>query len=234
MFFSREIKFTSNIINKNLLKDFVVPFPKNIPSYYKDIPRCIFHAGVKKFILGERTIKSCPGFLNLYKKSILIKWPFDSQYLFDHERIIYQRNGQDTNTPVADQHSNAQLLNYSNDTKYKFLLKLSPMILIHTQLEILAHPCTYEFNNSVKNVFQGVLTKNYAGYLNFFVGIEKDQDELIIKQGTPLALITPLSDKKIKASYVDPNKIKLDNEVSNFKFSKLNFYKTNKIKIKCE
>ena len=112
----------SEILKKEDALNMVKTIPHNFPNYFASIPKHLFNPVSKKFNPTISTIKSCPGFINLYKRSLLVTLPFDLYVEFDENQILNQKAGQ-TNLTVASIHSNEQLLSYVNSKEYKFLLK---------------------------------------------------------------------------------------------------------------
>lgn len=178
----------------NELKNYFCFIPKNLPIYFKTIPKQLFSPIFKTFMMKYRTIKTCPGFINLFKRSILVLSPYDIQIIFDEKNITYS-SLQDT----AIVHPNDQLITYIPSKKYKFLIKMELHVFIKTNVALLMHSSWYHFNDL--DIPSGILPKNYDENLSFFIPIKKEQKELIIRQGDPLFLLTPLTESKIKLNF---------------------------------
>jgi|TARA_R110000787_G_scaffold46734_1_gene113503 hypothetical protein len=192
------IKYT-DILEKKDAEDMFKKIPDNFPKYFLSIPKTIFNPELKKFIPYARTIKTCPGFINLYKRSLLITSPFDIYIELGDDKIISSTAGQ-TNFKIADIHSEEQFLKYiPNNKKYKFIIKINLPFFIDTNISLSMNPSYYHFNDL--NVLPGILPFNYKGDIHFFIPIEKEKNQIYIKKGDPLFLLTPLCEKKINLKF---------------------------------
>ena len=180
-------------------EDMFKKIPNNFPKYFLSIPKTMFDAGTKKFIPYARTIKTCPGFINLYKRSLLFTSPFDIYIQLDDNKIIDAKAGR-TNFQVAELHHGQQFLDYvPNNKKYKFIIKINLPFLIDTNVSISMSESIYHFNEF--NVLPGIIPSSFKGYMNFIVPIEKEKNELYIKKGDPLFLFTPLCETEISLRF---------------------------------
>ena len=96
-----------------IIKDMFKVIPKNYPPYFGAMPKTMFNPFTGHARPDQKTIKSCSGFINLYKRSILVSSPFDIYLEFDENRIITEEIGK-TGWKITTQQNNAQLLNYAN------------------------------------------------------------------------------------------------------------------------
>jgi len=179
--------------------------PKNYPPYFGAIPKTMFNPFTGHARPDQKTIKSCSGFINLYKRSILVSSPFDIYLEFDENKIITEEIGK-TGWKITTQQNNAQLLNYANSKNYKFLIKLELPIYLKSDASIVMLDSFYHFNKY--EIIPGIINKKYESIISFFMPVKKRQTELYIKQGDPLFLIVPMCEDKIKL------KIKKNNNVS--------------------
>lgn len=178
-------------------------FPKNLPSYFKSIPKNLFSTTYNTFLKNEHTIKTCPGFINFHKKSILFHSPFDIQLIFDEEKIIYASVGNNNKAidSIIFPHSQDQFLTYIPSSKYKLIIKITFHITLFSDVSILLHNPWYHVNSL--NIPPGILPGKWDNQLNIFIAIPKDQKELIIKQGDSLFMMTPITEKKIKLKFYE-------------------------------
>ena len=188
-----------------VIKDMFKVIPKNYPPYFSAIPRTMFNPFTGHARPDQKTIKSCSGFINLYKRSILVSSPFDIYLEFDENRVITEEVGK-TGWKITTQQNNAQLLNYANSKNYKFFIKLELPIFLKSDASIVILNSFYHFNKY--EIIPGIINKKYKSIISFFMPIRKRQTELYIKQGDPLFLIVPMCEDKIKL------KIKKNNNVS--------------------
>jgi len=192
-----------DFLSKEDAKNMFVQIPHSFPNYFKSIPRVQYDKGLKKHLPFLRTIKTCAGFINLYKRSFLITSPFDIYVEFDKTGIIKQQTGT-TSFNVAQVHDNEQLLNYVNNHNYKFILKLELPISIDSNVSLLLSDSSYHFNPM--KILPGIIPSKYKNELNFFIPIEKHWDHIHINKGAPLFLLTPLCENTIKIEYKKYNK----------------------------
>tara|TARA_R100000479_G_C6321060_1_gene177738 strand:- start:66 stop:740 length:675 start_codon:yes stop_codon:yes gene_type:complete len=191
-----------DFLKKEDAMNMVKQIPENFPKYFFSIPKTNFNPEKSKFIPYQKTIKTCPGFVNLYKRSLLVTLPFDLYVEFDENKILDQKAGQ-TDLNVAGIHSDKQLLFYVNNKEYKFLLKITLPFIINSNVSLLISPSCYHFNDF--NVLSGIINSKYKRDMNFFIPIKKNQNELYLKQGEALFLMTPLCENKIKLNFKQKN-----------------------------
>ena len=191
-----------DLLKREDAMNMIKQIPENFPKYFFSIPKTNFNPEKRKFIPYKKTIKTCPGFINLYKRSLLVTLPFDLYIEFNENKILDQKAGQ-TDLNVASLHSNEQLLSYANNTEYKFILKINLPFTIDSNVSLLMSPSCYHFNNF--NILSGIINSKYKRDINFFIPIKKNQNELHLKQGEALFLLTPLCENKIKLNFKPKN-----------------------------
>ena len=216
-----DILYFSKTLEKEDAKKMVQKIPYNFPNYFKSIPKNMFNPVLKKFNPTSFTIKSCPGFINLYKRSLLVTLPYDIYLTFNENKILSQQAGQinlQQHFPsgVANMHENEQLLSYVTNTEYKFIIKISLPFYIDSNVSLLMSPSSYHFNNF--EVLSGIINPKYKRDMNFFIPIKKNQNEFFLKKGHPLFLFTPLCENKIKLNF---KKLPESKMLSNLTFSTL-------------
>ena len=189
----------TNILQKKDAEEMFKTMPFNFPSYFKSIPKERFHLKYKKFLPFLKTIKTCPGFINLYKRSILVTSPYDIFIIFNENDIDFQRVGVMPDYKAAIIHENDQFLMYTNNKKYKFILKIQLPITLNSKVPLLLSESSYHLSDFKK--LSGIIPSNYYNDLNFFIPIKKDINEIYIKKGDPLFLLTPLCVDKVKLKF---------------------------------
>ncbi len=196
-----------------IIKDMFKVIPKNYPPYFGAIPKTMFNPFTGHARPDQKTIKSCSGFINLYKRSILVSSPFDIYLEFDENKIITEEIGK-TGWKITTQQNNAQLLNYANSKNYKFLIKLELPIYLKSDASIVMLDSFYHFNKY--EIIPGIINKKYESIISFFMPVKKRQTELYIKQGDPLFLIVPMCEDKIKLKIKKNNNIPTQNTTLTF------------------
>ena len=83
---NKDIIIKTNQIPVKILKQFLLTFPHNIPKYFKDIPSNFFD-NKNRQIRSRKTVKTCSGFINLFKRSILFTSPYDIELFFEGKEI---------------------------------------------------------------------------------------------------------------------------------------------------
>lgn len=172
--------------------------PKNFPNYFSSIPKTVMHPKSKKYIPYYRTIKTCPAFINLFKRSLLVKSPFDIFMEFNDVDVIHFKAGQ-TNFPAIEKHTGLQFLDYVPQNKFKFIIKLNLPIVFETNVSLHLSESNYHFNNF--SVLPGIFPKNSSHKMIVFIPIEKEKNELFIRKGDPICILTPLCESSIKLNF---------------------------------
>ena len=120
------MEIRSNKIPLEILKNYFLTYPKNVPSYLKHMPKQFNRKDP-----GTRTVKTCSGLLNLYMRSVVFTSPFDIQVNFENNKwqAFVGKGGLGDNT-VSD----AGVLNC------KTPLELNFFIPVEKNVEILSIP----------------------------------------------------------------------------------------------
>ena len=174
------IKYFPDILKKEDAQEMVKKIPHNFPDYFKSIPRNMFNPVSKTFNRYGFTIKSCPGFINLHKRSLLITSPFDVQIKFDEKGILDERVGRFSNYKITEVHPNEQLLTYVKNSEYKFIIKLGLPFYIDSNVSLLMSTSCYDFNDF--DVLSGILNSGYKKDVSFFIPIKKIKMSYILKK----------------------------------------------------
>tara|TARA_R100001463_G_scaffold120836_1_gene176988 strand:- start:514 stop:1176 length:663 start_codon:yes stop_codon:yes gene_type:complete len=209
------MEIRSSNIPLEVLKNYFLTYPKNIPDYLKKMPK---HFDEKN--PNTRTVKTCSGLLNLYTRSVLFTSPFDIQVNFNKDgswKAYVGHGGLGDNT-VSDV-PYQQFFKHKDNKKYKALLKFSFGINVQYKYPVHLNNPWWSLNNF--ETVPGVLNCKNPLDLNFFIPIETNVEILSIPQGTPLILISSEVDSKIKLRFT---KKPFDNRLINglhYRFSTL-------------
>lgn len=197
MFFKNKLEIYSNRIPINFLKDFIVTYPKNLPYYFKNIPKtCPFKIG------NNFNIRTCSGFINYFRRSILFKSPFDILITLQNNQIFCNfGSGVYNNDRNIVAHSANQFLQYIDNNKYEVIIKLIFGINLKSKIPITMNSSWWHFNDF--EVIPGVLNAKIPTELNLFIPIKKGVSEIRIKQNTPLCTLHLESDRKVKVIFKD-------------------------------
>jgi len=215
----------TEVFDKDVIKDYFTIFPKNLPTYFKTIPPKLFEPSIGKFLESHRTVKSCSGFLNLYRRSMLLSSPFDIEVIFDKNRKATCMIGKmGTNHNFMHQHPAYQYAQYiPSNINLDCVLKFSFGWYIDCKDEMfLIHSPTWHFPNT--KVISGII--NGHEQVNFFVNVFNNQNHILIKQGDPLFLITPLTNKNFELNIQNRKKLKFQRRKGDFTFTSFKKYIT--------
>lgn len=186
-----KIKITSNLLG--ILNDeTILPQPaKNfMPSWYKDTPIEIkdYHHSFKK-LPNLRTVKSCPSFTDVFKKGYVVPCPFDIW-------LNVKKNGDvDWRTPSdnfkIEIHPNDQFVNHVDSNVRKVFKIVSPFrVITPKNWSVLQIPMLYHFNKDFY-VPYGVIDTDRHHEINQQIFYISNDDEILIKKGTPLNYLVP-------------------------------------------
>ena len=192
----KEIIVQSNVIPTKILKNHLVSFPHNLPKYFKDIPSSFFD-NQKRRIRSKTTIRTCSGFINLFKRSILFTSPYDIELFIEPNEIRGSVGGLDW-TKYFMHHPDWDFINYAN-SDYAHILKFGPSFTIQCDYVSMISNPWWHMNDF--EVIPGVINCKKPMEMNVFIPIKKEQNHLYIPQGTPLCYITFETDKQLKLSF---------------------------------
>ena len=188
------INIYSNRIPIDRVKKSFFIFPKNLPPYLSSIPHVI-----DPKIPISKTVRSCPGMINLFKNTILFTSPFDIHVNFEDDgswNSFVGSGGIGNNTVNA--HDNAQLLKWV-DSPYKLLLKFHFEIIIQCDYAVYLTNPWWHFKPY--ETIPGYLNCKEPVELNFFVPIRKDLKVLKINYGDPLMYINVEHKSKLSIKF---------------------------------
>lgn len=199
--FSNKIIIQSNEIPIHICKNFLHSFPNNIPRYFKNIPKH-FKDQEDKIFKRYTTLKTCSGFVNLFKRSLLFTCPYDIEIHIEKNGLNrYGFKGFVGSKSLNENftiHPSSQFLDYVN-TDYAFILKFNSFINIKSKYSFIISNPWWHLNNF--EIIPGMVNPKGTSELNIFMPIKKDQKYLYIKQNTPLCYINFETSKQLKIVY---------------------------------
>lgn len=173
----------------------IVPAIKNTPEWWRDLPAYTEAPDVNYPV---HTMKHCTGVVDYYAKSIALPLWSELQIEID-ERNLYNWQFADMETVAHPHHANIQAPGFLSD--YGHIKIISPW-LFKTKEEISwvwSHP-VYNFPDS-NDIVSMPAVVNYkwqrSTNLNVFVNL-KQPKKITLKPGQTMALMTPMSDRKVK------------------------------------
>lgn len=144
--------------------------------------------------LSLRTLKSCPGFHQLYSKGFILENWCDLAINVHDKGIAYNySNGEE---PII--HENNQV---APGFQNHYLLKLHSPWKIQTKEDIgfVATGAQWSLENYKFHILPGIVNFHYQTASNVFMAVNKsDIDQFYVPMGIPLMHFIPLTDKKIK------------------------------------
>jgi len=197
MFFKNKLEIWSNRIPIDFLKQFICIYPNNLPDYFKNIPKTY------PFRVGRNfNIRTCSGFINFFRRSVVLKSPFDiSLEIIDNKIYCEFGSGSYSNENNLQIHSQEQFLKWVNKDIYKIISKFIFGIYIKSNNPILVTNPWWAMNDF--EIIPGILNAKNPLELNLFLPIKKDTFRITIKQGTPLCMLHFESNKDFKIVFKD-------------------------------
>ena len=197
---NKDIIVQTNEIPVDVLKNFLLTFPHNLPKYFKDIPANFFDEQ-KRPLRSKKTVKSCSGFINLFKRCIVFTSPYDIELFIENKEIRGSVGGHDWKR-YLHHHADWQFIDYVK-SDYAFILKFVPLFSIRSPYNlIITNPWWHM--NSFETV-PGIVNCKEPLDLNLFIPIKKNQTHLFIPQGSPLAYINFETDEQLNLVYKNKN-----------------------------
>jgi len=212
------VTINTNVIPSNILQKYLLGFPNNLPKYFKDIPSKFFD-NQNRSRSAVKSLKTCSGFINLFKRSIVFTSPYDIEIFVDGETISGQVGGNPLENNIM-MHPNWQFINHAN-SDYAFVLKFMPHVFVKSDYNMIMTNPWWHMNDF--ETIPGVVNCKDPTELNVFIPVKKDVNKISIPQGTPLSYITFDTNKEINLNYTDE---KYRHENSNGLFYKFSNLKT--------
>jgi|TARA_R100001530_G_C4266193_1_gene141859 hypothetical protein len=193
---NKDIIVQTNEIPVDVLKNFLLTFPHNLPKYFKDIPANFFDEQ-KRPIRAKKTVKSCSGFINLFKRCIVFTSPYDIELFIEKDGIKGSVGAHPWNRYIQP-HANWQFIDYVK-SPYAFVLKFMPFFLIKCPYNLIVTNPWWHMNSF--ETVPGIINCKEPLELNIFIPIKKNQTHLFIPQGTPLGYIHVETDQQLNLIY---------------------------------
>ncbi len=199
-------------LNKELLPQ---PMSNYYPDWYKNINTV--STDINKPILSKisknKTVKSCISFLDIFNTGYYIPAPMDYYLSVDSNGqwswktpISYDNENRST----VSIHDNDQFVNHlprQNNIKQVFKLNMPYYIIADKGINVNMLPMPYSFNKDW-HINYGVIKADIVHDINIFLNYTSSNNEILIKQGTPLGIILPYKRNKnnLHISYIEEDK----------------------------
>jgi len=166
------------------------------PEWWKNLPKV---NKTDKSWVGEPTMKSCVGFIELFKNSVAIPMWSDLCISTDNEKKQFKWNFSDGQTKM-NMHNTDQFKNFVNGS-YAHLKIISPW-LFKTKNYVKWNWQYATYNSNVPDeliLLPGIVDYKYqvVTNINILINLCKTQT-IFLNAGNPLVFLTPLSDHKVK------------------------------------
>ena len=158
-----------------------------------------------------KTVAACPSFNEIYNEGFVILAPTDYKFIVTKEKQLFWETAFSfkdvTNVDDVEFHFNEQYVNYMpKNFNIKMIVKINTPWKLFTpkgySIRIMELPLTI---NNKWNPTYGILRTDKNYHLNFQLNI-KTNEEILIKQGDPLALIVPFKRENYKHKVINLNK----------------------------
>jgi len=196
----KDIVIRTNEIPIDILKNHLLTFPNNIPHYFKEIPTK-FIDEKKRPVRSIKTLRTCSGFVNFFKRSILYTSPYDIELFIDDEKIKGTVGGSNWNNYIHH-HPDWQFIKHAN-SNWKMVIKFMPFFNIQSPYNLIMSNPWWHMNNF--ETIPGIVNCKEPLPLNVFIPIKKGQDYLYIRQGTPLACLNLETDSQLNLVFNEKN-----------------------------
>ena len=197
---NKDIIIRTNEIPVDILKNFLLTFPHNMPNYFKDIPSTFFD-NKKRPIRSNKTIRSCSGFINLFKRSIVFTSPYDIELFIDNGEIRGNVGGSSWNKYIQH-HPDWQFIDYAK-SDWERVIKFGIFCNIQSPYNLIISNPWWHMNDF--QIIPGIINCKEPLDLNVFIPIKKGQNHLYIRQGSPLAYINFETDNQLNLVYKNKN-----------------------------
>tara|TARA_B100000035_G_C20899700_1_gene508824 strand:+ start:128 stop:814 length:687 start_codon:yes stop_codon:yes gene_type:complete len=210
------VTINTNVIPSNILQKYLLGFPSNLPKYFKTIPKKFFD-DQNRIRSGVKSLRTCSGFINLFRRSLVFNSPYDIEIFVDGENISGSVGGNPLENNII-MHPNWQFINHAN-SNYAFVMKFVPHVFVQSDFNIIMTNPWWHMNDF--ETIPGIINCKDPVELNVFIPVKKDVNKISIPQGTPLCYITFDTDKEINLNYTNEKYRHENNNGLFYKFSNL-------------
>lgn len=176
------------------------PIKNYIPEWYKNMPiEKIPDSRISSWIRRIRNVRGCPSFIDIFKEGHVLLAPTDIRIWLDEQtnrwywRTPYDLFPFEKDTENIVFHDDKQMKDFlPSSAKTKVIFKVNfPMFMNVTNgYNIRVLPVPYQYENDWK-VTPGVFNPGNITQANLLFEYTSDNNEILIKQGTPLAVQLP-------------------------------------------
>lgn len=188
-------------------KEFLPQSLRNhIPRWFKDVETKYQQDNiVEQFIKRVPNVRSCPSFIEVFKDGIVLLAPTDIHISTNEANDVWSwrtpiQYFTKENIETVAFHTDDQMRTFlpkNSKTKVVFKLNLPYLVDIPKNYRIRVMPVPYQYNDDF-SVCQGILDAKNQPQVNILFEYTSEKDEILIKQGTPLAVHIPYEVEEFK------------------------------------
>ena len=201
------------------------PIAKHIPEWWRKM-KAMTHIDAIDPLWNKRTIniKSCPSFIDIYKEGIVLLSPCDIRISYDEvDEIWTWRSPLDLYTDEPGKelvtfHSDDQMKTFlppSAKTRVVFKINLPMLVKVPRGYKIRMTGLPFQYNDSFRTI-EGIFNPHFQPQVNVLFEYTSLKNEILIKQGMPLAVHIPYKKENIEITS------ELYNEKKHFKLKFVN------------
>jgi hypothetical protein len=151
------------------------------------------------------TIKNCVAFIDFYKKGLCIPSWFELDMKInvanDPNNILYEWNASNSDFSESS-HDQSQFVNFSENAGKNFKITSPWLFKEKSDIKFVWSQPTWNLKSLIFNmsVLPGVVSfkHQHSTHINFYISNRMYEQQLSIEPLTPLVILHPMSDKKIK------------------------------------
>jgi hypothetical protein len=194
---------------------------KYLPDWWKQMPSTLPEEML--------SIKKCPGFINFFKKGIVIPSWFELELTLskDCKEKAWRWESSSKYMDVSDSHHNVQFQEFSGSNGQNIKITSPWLFKTKDDIDFVWSQPTWNMRENIFNlsILPAVINFKYqhSTNINFFAEYRKETRTYKIESLTPLVMLHPLSDKniEIKTHLISENEFQQKREgINNFLFSR--------------
>lgn len=191
------IKKHINIDVYTTFQELIDAFPfeyasNNLPSWFKNLK-----TPIKKDV-SDANVKMCPGITELYNNSIILYATQD----YDIEIFNGQVNVETPNVYGAETHSLETQASGAWPGYVNVKIQYPYLLYCNTQTKFTMLPATWSNKDPLKyTTVPGQVEFKYNHHCHINLLVKNENKKFTIKYGTPLAMLVPVTDRKINFNH---------------------------------
>ena len=175
------------------------PISKHIPEWWRKM-KSLSHQDSIDILWNKRTIniKSRPSFIDIYKEGIVLLSPCDIRISYDEVDDIWTWRSPidifpNEPTELVTFHADDQMKTFlppTSKTRVVFKINLPLLVEVPKGYKIRMIPVPFQYNKDFKTI-EGIFNPHFQPQVNILFEYISNENEILIKQGTPLAVHIP-------------------------------------------